>query len=50
MGCINELFVFLLKVGYLADALYGYVVFGGLKGVSGRGEDLDVQDRAVGPH
>ena len=27
---------------------YGYAVFGGLKGVSGRGEEA--QDRAGGPH
>ena len=40
MGCINELFVLLLEVGYLADALW--------EGVSGRGEEA--LDRAVGPH
>ena len=47
MGYINELFVLLLEVGTLLMP-YGYAVFGGLKGVSGRGEEA--QDRAVGPH
>ena len=47
MGYINELFVLLLEVGYLADAPWVCGV-GGLKGVSGRGEEA--QDRAGGPH
>ena len=42
MGCVNELLVLLLEVGYLA------AVFGGLNGFSGMEEDA--QDRAVGPH
>ena len=56
MGCVNELLVLLLGVGWgTLLRPYGYTdlpqlfaVFGGLKGFSGTEEDA--QDRAVGPH
>ena len=47
LDCTNELFVLLLEVGTLLMP-YGYAMFGGLKGVSGRGEEA--HHRAVGPH
>ena len=48
MGCINdELFVLMLAVGYLADALWASGVWASQRG---QWKGKEAQDRAVGPH